>query len=64
MSDTATRLPLAEAEILASEIERLRGMIQYAIEGPDDDLPEALGGRAIRVCKKILSGALGDPDCE
>jgi hypothetical protein len=35
-------------------------MVQYAIDGPDEDLPESLGGRAVAGCKKILRDALAD----
>jgi len=43
---------------LLDEVAWLRGMIQYAIDGPDKDLPEQLGGRAVAGCKKILGDAL------
>lgn len=36
----------------------LRAAIQYAIDGPDADLAEIHGGRAIDCCKAILRDAL------
>lgn len=49
---------------LRMEIARLRAMIQYAIDGPDADLAEALGGRAIDCCKAILRDALAESEVE
>lgn len=51
-----TRLALANR--------RLREMIIYALDGPDDDctLPNFPHGRAIDCCKKILRDALAESE--
>lgn len=48
----------AERDAALIEVDRLRQMISYALAGPDEDLPEALGGRAVVSVKKILRDAL------
>ncbi len=57
--ENSLRLAAAERDVLRNEVARLREVIQYAIDGRDADLPEALGGRAVDGCKKILRAGLG-----